>query len=111
MERFFIVVLALSCITRSYGQEPNKRCCWVSDFAEILQLDTISIDPSTITTSVPVEYEYSIGTGTIFFKNPTEADSIELCYRVVPFALNQPVVTHTMVDFIFNVVAVEVPVV
>ena len=82
------------------GQDAsNKRCKSIDRFDQAVSLDSLSIDPATIVLSQEMEYVYNLDEGTISIQKDEGINSVEICYRVFPFALNETHATHSLDEY------------
>ena len=72
------------------AQTLDRKCRWVDTFGQPFVLDSLSVKVESILfpadSTVNFEYDYSMGTLLI---SPANLDSIEICYRVFPFAFHR----------------------
>lgn len=75
------------------AQDNQLRCKWIKFTAEPFSLDSLSILPSTIQINSPsdtsLRVAYDLNTNQAQFTGSTLADSIQICYQVLPFNLAQ----------------------
>jgi len=96
----WMTIGSLICLVQvAHGQISNKKCRWINQFDQSVFLDSLSIDPSTIESSAPIDFEYYINTGNIYLTKPLESDSIKICYRVFPFNLVRTYASHTRDEY------------
>jgi hypothetical protein len=78
----------------TYAQISNKRCKWIRLEREEFFIDTLSILPSSIKITSPVDstlkINYDLNTGKSKLVYKSKPDSIFICYSVFPFQLNKP---------------------
>jgi hypothetical protein len=74
-----------------YAQEDDIRCRWVTTKLDTFQLDTLSILPASLQIKTPAQsnltLNYDLNTGQVILIGEASVDSIEICYRVLPFDL------------------------
>lgn len=71
------------------GQQ--QKCKHVYSFNSEITLDSLTVLPSSIKITTPddIRMFYNPNTGSIFLETSRSYDSVEVCYRVLPFALHK----------------------
>ena len=84
---YFLLLLPFGVM----GQQPTNDCRWVHPSSEGVQLDSLSILPSSIqlsgADSLP-SVNYGLSTGLLKFGEGKWPDSVLVCYKVLPYALH-----------------------
>jgi len=90
--RFAAIFILYLSAQNAFSQLSNKKCKWISHFDRQVFLDSLSIDPNTISVSdFPdslFDFHYNLDAGTITInKTGDKVDSVQICYRVFPVSL------------------------
>ena len=84
----------------------GKICKWVPLTPSALFLDSLSIDPSSI--EVPnlpdslIDIQYDLSTGKIMVASKIDMDSVQICYRALPFTFHQTWQNRTLDQYDSN---------
>lgn len=90
---FRLIVIGLLLIPVMVFGQQNKKCLWVKNFNIPVEIDSLTIIPSSIRvksvsdTSVTVHYDTESGMITV--KTIHHYDSLEVCYQSLPYQLNE----------------------
>lgn len=90
--RWIVIILLLTWVNLSYGQDAAQRCRYIHRFNVEFPLDTVTVIPSTIRINSDdgsIRYQYNLNTGNIFIEWPVPGDSVEVCYQILPFPLHK----------------------
>lgn len=89
----FLIIFILPFV--AFSQLDNRRCNWYQVGKGSFVIDSLSVDPASIyldheEDSLP-SVSYDINTGKVTLSHIAGKDSVRVCYRVLPLALNAPV--------------------
>ena len=79
--RWLIILLLLIIPESVLAQFSNERCKWISTFNSSFELDSLSVEPESITTQVDdVIVKYDISKGKALVQTDRTYDSVLVCY-------------------------------
>jgi hypothetical protein len=83
------VLVVASVLSVVQAQQQNDRCRWLTVFNESVRLDSLSIVPGSVSSTVPtaIEVRYEPETGFVTVTTAVAVDSIRICYKVFPYDL------------------------
>ena len=88
MHRFCVIFLFFSLAGSTWAQE--KRCIWVAELNTPVTVDSLTIQPSSLTTeSLYVDLSYDLSSGQLLISTERNLDSVKVCYNVYPLAFNK----------------------
>lgn len=100
MAKFYLYICLVGliwpvCATPGFGQQTDTLNFWSSGrekilpFSDTMQLDSLTIDPATLTVEghLPFSFRLLPGTGTLVWNAHPDTDSVRVRYRVFPFSL------------------------
>lgn len=87
------------CWNTGMAQYSNLQCQWISAFDQPIVLDSLSVEPSSIRASVPLEFIFDINTNTLVLNHQSNIDSVEVCFRTFPFDITAANSTHTLQEY------------
>jgi hypothetical protein len=94
LKRLAVLFLLLWCGLPALGQLTSKRCKWVKVTEQAFSLDTLTVFPASViffsAAQEELKYNYNATTNEFSFINPVGADSVLMCYRVLPLNLGKP---------------------
>ena len=95
----FLFLCTLFTISIS-AQNQDLKCRWVQTFGQPFVLDSLSVDVESIIfpSDNTVNFDYNYSRGTLLI-SPESLDSIQVCYRVFPFAFHQSYARRTMEEY------------
>ena len=98
--KFIWLLLVCFLLDNPLTAQTQDRCVWINNIEGPQLLDSLSVDVSSINfpgdTTIQFDYNYSDGT---ILLSGTTADSVEVCYRVFPFALHQSYYKRTLQQY------------
>ena len=116
MIRIFLLWLCLLLVQVSFAQKPavqlsNLRIKIISTRSMKVQLDSLSLFPSTVTIPgiSPSQYSIDAANATLTWLNRPATDSVLITYRVFPYRLNA-VTQHLQFDSIRNNFLLQKPI-
>ncbi|MGD1960321.1 MAG: hypothetical protein ACFB2Y_15785 [Fulvivirga sp.] len=88
--RWLTILLLLIIPESVLAQFSNERCKWISTFNSSFELDSLSVEPESITTQVDdVIVKYDISKGKALVQTDRTYDSVLVCYKVLPVSFHQ----------------------
>jgi hypothetical protein len=94
LKRLAVLLLLFVCGLPAFAQLSSKRCKWVKLTEQTFSLDSLTVLPSSVTffnaAQDELKFNYNPNTNQFSFINPIGADSILVCYRVLPLNLGKP---------------------
>ncbi|MEO1052589.1 MAG: hypothetical protein AAFX87_18295 [Bacteroidota bacterium] len=104
----FLTLCTTLFVTDSLAQTSNSRCKWVKDFDRNLLIDSLSVVPGSIkieaVDGVSVSFEYFINSGEIIVHPSSSLDSVQVCYKVFPYAFHKEYYNRSLDQYDSNAV-------
>lgn len=88
------LVLLLTCLA-SWAQQPGEHCKWVNAKGVPVVLDSLTVIPESITVADNLDYHFELQKNSISINKP-ELDSVQVCFRVLPFDLHSGYAKRSM---------------
>ncbi len=99
MRKTLPIILLILGWNVGLAQFSNRKCLWITEFNQVIKLDSLSVEPSSINTSSPISFSFDINTNSLNVRPSESLDSVEVCYRVFPFNFSEPHSTHTFSEY------------
>ncbi len=99
MRKFLVIMVVAFGWNMANGQYSNRQCQWIANFDQPIVLDSLSVEPGSIETSIPAEFVFDMNTNSLVLQSIPGVDSINVCYRSFPFNFTASQATHTLQEY------------